>query len=256
MSSTKTPILKRFLIFFIFCFTSYLFVTLSIWTQSKGFATIISMKRPLLSPSLLSSDFSALGAAVAEIEKRGGNLIHIDVMDGSFVPNITIGQPVIASLRSHSKLPFDVHLMVMHPETQIDSFIDAGADMITFHYEACVHHHKVVQQIHAAGKKAGISIVPSTPVAAIKELLPFVDVVLIMTVNPGFGGQVLIPECLTKVKELDCIRKEKGYNYLVSVDGGINEHTVRDALDAGTDIIVSGSAFFSGRLDGKSLEKI
>ncbi|MCR4940840.1 MAG: ribulose-phosphate 3-epimerase [Treponemataceae bacterium] len=214
------------------------------------------MKKTLLAPSLLSSDFSALGAAVAEIEKRGGKIVHIDVMDGSFVPNITIGQPVVASLRRHSELPFDVHLMVLHPESQIDSFVEAGADMITFHYEACVHHHRVVQQIHAAGKKAGISIVPSTPVSVLKELLPFVDLVLVMTVNPGFGGQVLIPECLTKVRELDDIRKKMGYNYLISVDGGINESTFRDAVDAGSDILVSGSAFFSGRLDGESLEKI
>ena len=124
----------------------------------------------MLAPSLLSSDFSELGAAVAQIEGRGGKLVHIDVMDGSFVPNITIGQPVVASLRRHSALPFDVHLMVQHPESQIDSFIKAGADIVTFHYEASVHHHRLVQQIHSAGKKAGISIVPSTPVSVLKEL--------------------------------------------------------------------------------------
>jgi ribulose-phosphate 3-epimerase len=214
------------------------------------------MEKTMLAPSLLSSDFSELGAAVAQIERRGGNLVHIDVMDGSFVPNITIGQPVVACLRRHSALPFDVHLMVQHPESQIDSFIKAGADIVTFHYEASVHHHRLVQQIHAAGKKAGISIVPSTPVSAIKELLPVVDVVLVMTVNPGFGGQVLIPECLKKVKELDEIRKREGYNFLISVDGGINEHTASDAVAAGSDILVSGSAFFSGKLDGESLERI
>ena len=214
------------------------------------------MKKTLLAPSLLSSDFSELGAAVAQIERRGGNLVHIDVMDGSFVPNITIGQPVVASLRRHSALPFDVHLMVMHPETQIDSFIEAGADIVTFHYEACVHHHRLVQQIHAAGKKAGISIVPSTPVSVLKELLPSVDVVLVMTVNPGFGGQLLIPECLKKVSELDEIRRKEGYKFLISVDGGINEHTAVDVVTAGSDILVSGSAFFSGRLDGESLGKI
>ena len=214
------------------------------------------MKKPLLAPSLLSSDFSELGAAVAQIERRGGNLVHIDVMDGSFVPNITIGQPVVASLRRHSALPFDVHLMVQHPESQIDSFIEAGADIVTFHYEASVHHHRLVQQIHAAGKKAGISIVPSTPVSVLKELLPSVDVVLVMTVNPGFGGQLLIPECLKKVSELDEIRRKENYKFLISVDGGINEHTAKDAVSAGADILVSGSAFFSGKLDGESLRKI
>lgn len=214
------------------------------------------MKKTLLAPSLLSSDFSELGAAVAEIERRGGNLVHIDVMDGSFVPNITIGQPVVASLRRHSALPFDVHLMVMHPETQIASFIEAGADIVTFHYEACVHHHRLVQQIHDAGKKAGISIVPSTPVCVLKELLPSVDVVLVMTVNPGFGGQLLIPECLKKVSELDEIRKKENYGFLISVDGGINEHTVADAVSAGSDILVSGSAFFSGKLDGTSFKSL
>ena len=182
--------------------------------------------------------------------------MHIDVMDGSFVPNITIGQPVVASLRRHSALPFDVHLMVMHPETQIESFIEAGADIITFHYEASVHHHRLVQQIHDAGKKAGISIVPSTPVSVLKELLPSVDVVLVMTVNPGFGGQLLIPECLKKVSELDEIRRKEGYKYLISVDGGINEKTAKEAVSAGSDILVSGSAFFSGKLDGESLGKI
>ena len=209
----------------------------------------------MLAPSLLSSDFSELGAAVAQIEHRGGKLVHIDVMDGSFVPNITIGQPVVASLRRHSALPFDVHLMVQHPESQIDSFIEAGADIVTFHYEASVHHHRLVQQIHAAGKKAGISIVPSTPVSVLKELLPSVDVVLVMTVNPGFGGQMLIPECLKKVSELDEIRRKEGYKFLISVDGGINEHTAKDAVSAGADILVSGSAFFSGKLDGESLRK-
>ncbi|MBO4705844.1 MAG: ribulose-phosphate 3-epimerase [Spirochaetaceae bacterium] len=214
------------------------------------------MEKIMLAPSLLSSDFSELGAAVAQIERRGGNLVHIDVMDGSFVPNITIGQPVVASLRRHSALPFDVHLMVQHPESQIASFIEAGADIVTFHYEASVHHHRLVQQIHAAGKKAGISIVPSTPVSVLKELLPSVDVVLVMTVNPGFGGQLLIPECLKKVSELDEIRRKENNKFLISVDGGINEHTAKDAVSAGADILVSGSAFFSGKLDGESLRKI
>lgn len=214
------------------------------------------MKNILLAPSLLSSDFTELGNAVAEIEERGGNLVHIDVMDGTFVPEITIGQPVVSALRKRTGLPFDVHLMVMHPETQLDSFVKAGADWITFHYEACVHHHRLIQQIHDAGIKAGISIVPSTPVSAVSEILPFVDLVLVMTVNPGFGGQKLIPRCLEKVRELSRIRADNNYGYLISVDGGINEKTAVDAAAAGSDILVSGSAFFSGRLDGEVLSKI
>ena len=169
-------------------------------------------------------------------------------MDGQFVPEITYGQPVVRSVRKLSKLPFDVHLMVKNPELQIESFAKAGADWITFHLEAAVHSHRIIQHIHELGKKAGISIVPSTPVAALKELLEYVDIVLVMTVNPGYGGQVLIPSCVEKVKELKRIREEKGYNFKISVDGGVNSDTLKTVLDAGTDIVVSGSAFFNGSL--------
>ena len=201
-----------------------------------------------LAPSLLAADFSKLGEEVQNIEAAGADYLHLDVMDGQFVPEITYGQPVVRSVRKLSKLPFDVHLMVENPELQIESFAKAGADWITFHLEAAVHSHRIIQHIHELGKKAGISIVPSTPVTALKELLEYVDIVLVMTVNPGYGGQVLIPSCVEKVKELKRIREEKGYNFKISVDGGVNSDTLKTVLDAGTDIVVSGSAFFNGSL--------
>ena len=206
------------------------------------------MKNGILAPSLLSADLADLKNALGLVEKNGGSAVHIDVMDGRFVPQISYGQPVVKCLRKYSLLPFDVHLMVEHPEEQVESFAEAGADWITFHHEACVHSHRLVQKIHDLGKKAGISIVPSTPVSAVKELLEYVDIVLVMTVNPGFGGQKLIPSCVRKISELVKIREELGLGFKVSVDGGVNVETLRTVAEAGADIIVSGSAFFSGQL--------
>ena len=206
------------------------------------------MKNGILAPSLLSADLADLKNALGLVEKNGGSAVHIDVMDGRFVPQISYGQPVVKCLRKYSLLPFDVHLMVEHPEEQVESFAEAGADWITFHHEACVHSHRLVQKIHDLGKKAGISIVPSTPVSAVKELLEYVDIVLVMTVNPGFGGQKLIPSCVRKISELVKIRQELGLGFKVSVDGGVNVETLRTVAEAGADIIVSGSAFFSGQL--------
>ena len=206
------------------------------------------MKTPLLAPSLLSADFSSLERAIKQIEDNNGSVVHIDVMDGQFVPEITYGQPVVRSIRKLTQLPFDVHLMVEHPENQIKTFAEAGADWITFHIEAAVHAHRIIQQIHELGKKAGVSIVPSTPISAIKEILECADIILVMTVNPGYGGQKLIPSCLKKVSELKKIREENNYNYLISVDGGVNNDTLKSVIDAGTDVIVSGSSFFNGSL--------
>lgn len=205
-------------------------------------------KYPILAPSLLASDFSDLGGALSYIETNGGKWVHIDVMDGSFVPNITIGQPVVTSLRKKTILPFDVHLMINNPERHIDSFAAAGADYITFHLENTIHHHRLIQQIHETGKKAGISIVPTTPVSFLEEVLPFVDLVLVMSVNPGFGGQTLIPECLNKMVKLKKIRQENDFRYIISVDGGINSSNVKKVIESGADVIVSGSSFFSGSL--------
>lgn len=206
------------------------------------------MKTPILAPSLLSADFSSLKDAIQQIENNKGTAVHIDVMDGQFVPEITYGQPVVRSIRALTKLPFDVHLMVEKPEHQIDSFIKAGADWITFHYEATAHSHRLIQQIHEAGKKAGVAICPGTPVSVLEELLPCVDLILVMTVNPGWGGQKLIPACVDKVSALKKIREEKGYDYMISVDGGVNPQTVQTVVDAGTDVVVSGSSFFNGSL--------
>lgn len=207
------------------------------------------MKGKILAPSLLSANFGNLGGALKLCEEKGAGLIHIDVMDGHFVPQITYGQPVIKSIRPLTQIPFDVHLMVERPEEMVDTFADSGADYITFHQEACVHIDRLINHIHSLGKKAGISIVPSTPVYAILPVLAQVDLVLVMTVNPGFGGQSLIPYCVDKVRELVALRREKGYNYKISVDGGVNNKTLGSVLEAGADIIVSGSAFFNGSFE-------
>jgi ribulose-phosphate 3-epimerase len=166
-------------------------------------------------------------------------------MDGNFVPPITFGVKMVEDLRGRSALPFDVHLMTRSPENQLAPFALAGADYITFHIEAAVHAHLIIQTIHKLGKKAGVSIVPSTPASTLSCLLPFIDLVLVMTVNPGYGGQTCITECFTKVEELNRWRVERGLDFLVSVDGGINESTAKTAVTAGADVLVAGSTFFN-----------
>ena len=206
------------------------------------------LKLPALAPSLLSADFCSLENAIKQIEENGGSVVHIDVMDGQFVPEITYGQPVVRSIRKLTKLPFDVHLMVENPENKIDSFVDAGADWITFHCEATNHAHRLIQMIHERGKLAGVSICPGTPINILSEILKCADIILVMTVNPGWGGQKIIQSCVEKIAELKKIREEKGYNYLISVDGGVNSQTLESVKSAGADIIVSGSAFFNNTL--------
>lgn len=206
------------------------------------------MNNYILAPSLLSADFSNLEKAISIIEEKKAGWVHIDVMDGTFVPQISYGQPVVKSIRKLTKLPFDVHLMIVHPEKQIESFASSGADYITFHCEAAEDINSVIEKIHSCGTKAGISVKPKTPVSAIEEFLDKVELVLVMTVEPGFGGQKIIPECIDKVRELVKIRKDRNLDFKISVDGGVNENTIADVIDAGSDVIVSGSAFFAGRL--------
>ena len=206
------------------------------------------MKNQILAPSLLSADFADLGGEIKKIENNNGGAVHIDVMDGSFVPEITYGEPVIRSIRKLTQLPFDVHLMVDKPELHVASFAEAGADWITLQFEATNHAHRIIQMIHEKGKKAGVAVCPGTSLSILSEILPCADIILVMTVNPGWGGQKIIPSCVEKVAELKKYREEHGLNYRISVDGGINNDTLKSVIDAGTDIVVSGSCFFNGSL--------
>ena len=200
---------------------------------------------PLVAASLLSADFSNMAFGIQTAENAGADWIHIDVMDGAFVPNITFGPKMVQDLRKCTDLPLDVHLMIERPERMLSAFIDAGADNITFHQEATVHIHRFVTLLKEAGIRAGLSLVPSTPVDHISEMLGALDLILVMTVNPGFGGQQIIPTCLDKVRKLMQLREQHGYDYLIEVDGGINRETAASARDAGSDVLISGSAFFS-----------
>lgn len=200
-----------------------------------------------ISPSILSADFSKLGEEIKAIENAGADMVHVDVMDGAFVPNLTIGPVVIKSVRKVTKLPFDVHLMIENPEKYIEDYRDAGADIITIHAEASIHLDRAVAQIKASGAKAGVSIVPSTPVDVLKHVLPELDLVLVMSVNPGFGGQKFIEYSLDKIAELRKMINVTGKDIMLEVDGGVNKETVQKVVDAGADTLVAGSAVFDGK---------
>lgn len=197
-----------------------------------------------LSPSMLSADFGILNEQLKQIETAGAQYLHIDVMDGVFVPNISFGAPVYKTIRKSTDMVFDVHLMITDPIRYIDDFVKAGADIVNFHVEATDDPMAVIEKIKSYGVKTGITIKPKTPVSAIEPYLGLVDLVLVMTVEPGFGGQKLMPDCLKKVTELKELRDKNGYKYEIEADGGIGAGNVREVLEAGTDVIVAGSAVF------------
>lgn len=206
-----------------------------------------------LSPSLLSADFSKLGEDVINLEKYGADLLHIDVMDGMFVPNISFGAPIMKSIRKLTKLPFDVHLMIEEPSRYIEDFVKAGADIITVHYEADRHLDRTINYIKSLGVKAGVALNPGTPVSSLNNLIGIVDMVLIMSVNPGFGGQKYIRYCSEKIKEVKKLSEKYNKDLLIQVDGGIGLGNIREVIDSGANVIVAGSSVFK---DGKLEDNI
>ncbi|PKK81795.1 MAG: ribulose-phosphate 3-epimerase [Thermoplasmata archaeon HGW-Thermoplasmata-2] len=206
----------------------------------------------LIAPSILSADFSRLGEEVKAVDAAGADWIHVDVMDGHFVPNITIGPLVVKAIRGATKKTFDVHLMIENPDKYVEDFAKAGADIITVHAEACPHLNRTIQHIKMLGKKAGVSINPATPVSAVEEALGDIDLVLLMAVNPGFGGQEFIKSSPAKIRKLKALMEIKGISVPIEVDGGINAETAKLVKEAGASVLVAGNAIFkNGKGDGK-----
>lgn len=205
------------------------------------------MSQTLVAPSILSADFARLGEEVKNVVAAGADWIHFDVMDGRFVPNITIGPLVLQSLRKLNPPPLDVHLMIVEPERYIEDFAKAGANYLTVHLETCPHLHRTLQQIRQAGAKPGVVINPSTPVSALQHVLGMVDLVLLMSVNPGFGGQAFIPEVMPKIAELVEMRKRGSHKFLIEIDGGVNDKNAPDLIRAGVDVLVAGSFVFGAK---------
>lgn len=197
-----------------------------------------------VAPSILSADFSKLGADVQEICEFGADYIHVDVMDGAFVPNISFGAGVMKSLNNVATIPYDVHLMIEDPDRYIEDFVTPNTEFITVHQEACRHLDRTIQHIHSTGVKAGVALNPATPIVMVEDVLDKVDMILIMSVNPGFGGQKFIPRALDKIRRLDEIRKANGYDFVIEVDGGVNLQNCEELKSVGTDILVAGSAAF------------
>jgi len=215
--------------------------------KQVSFDDIIILEDPemnLIAPSILSADFGRLGEEIAAVEAAGADWIHVDVMDGHFVPNLTVGPPVVSSLRKTTRLPLDVHLMIEYPERFIEAFAQAGADWITVHVEASVHLHRTVAMIRERGLKAGVSLNPATPLVQVKPILPDIDLLLVMSVNPGFGGQRFIEGMLPKIAQAKRMIAEIAPEVLLEVDGGVNLKNIRSIADAGADVLVAGAAVF------------
>ena len=198
-----------------------------------------------IAPSILSADFSKLGEEILAVEEGGADYIHIDVMDGHFVPNITIGPLIVEAIRPITKLPLDVHLMIENPDQYIEAFAKAGADYITVHVEACRHLHRTIQSIKSFGIKAGVVLNPATPVETIQHVIGDINMVLLMSVNPGFGGQAFIPEVLPKIRKVKEMAEQKGVNLEIEIDGGVNPETAKQCMEAGANVLVAGSAIYN-----------
>ncbi|KIO61889.1 Ribulose-phosphate 3-epimerase [Caldibacillus thermoamylovorans] len=209
-----------------------------------------------IAPSILSADFSILGKEVKDVEKAGADYIHIDVMDGHFVPNITIGPLIVEAIRPVTSLPFDIHLMIENPEKYIQNFVRAGADIISVHTESCRHLHRTIYQIKEQGIKAGVVLNPATPVEMIRDVLTDIDLVLLMTVNPGFGGQTFIPNVLKKIEQVKRWKDEQNLTFEIEVDGGINDETAKQCVEKGVDVLVAGSYIFNNKNRVQAIEMI
>ena len=209
-----------------------------------------------IAPSILSADFAKLGQQIEIVEGAGASLLHVDVMDGRFVPNITVGLPVVKAISRATQLPIDAHLMIVEPGRYAEQFVKAGAQMVSIHIEADPHAHRTLSAIRAAGAQAGIAINPATPLSALDEALKFADYVLLMSVNPGFGGQTFIPESLDKVRRLRKMIDERGLKARIEIDGGIDAENIAEVASAGAEIIVSGSAIFGGPDPAVALRKL
>ncbi|SFP06125.1 ribulose-phosphate 3-epimerase [Salibacterium halotolerans] len=209
-----------------------------------------------VAPSILAADVSRLKVEIEDAEQAGGDYIHVDVMDGHFVPNITMGPFVVSSIRPHTSLPLDVHLMIEKPEHYVEDFARAGADILSVHAEACPHLHRTIEQIHEQNVRAGVVLNPATPLSAIQHVLKNVDLILLMTVNPGFGGQAFIEDVLPKITELKTMLKEAGRDAEIEVDGGVDEHTATLCREAGADVLVAGSAVFKKQNRKTAVEAI
>jgi ribulose-phosphate 3-epimerase len=217
----------------------------------------MSKKIRKIAPSILSADFANLGEQVKLVEAGGAGIIHVDVMDGHFVPNITIGPLIVEALRPVTKLPLDVHLMIENPGNYIEAFAKAGADYLTFHVEACTHLHRVIQSIKENNVKAGVALNPHTPISSIEEIVDELDLILIMSVNPGFGGQKFIPRALDRLRRTQQLLKNRGLSHIeVEVDGGVNLDNIKEISDAGAELIVSGSSIYNTEDPAKTIKEM